>query len=189
MELTNTENRALNLLGTGIAPEQVAAALGLSPSRISQLLSDAEFAEKVATLRYENLSKHNARDASYDALEDDLLERMKNCLPMMYKPNEILNAIRIINAAKRRGQSAPESITQQHTHITLTMPVSIVQKFQTNINNQVVAVSGQELLTIQSSELLKQVVPKKPEELTNVQPTQTTKGLTRGNSQLQVTDL
>src|SRR3989442_56905 len=100
-----TESRALSLLGQGLGPEIVAAAVGASVSRISQLLSAPEFSAQVAELRYENLAKHNTRDNAYDSLEDTLIEKLKDCLPYMMRPMEILKAIQVINAAKRRGSS------------------------------------------------------------------------------------
>jgi|688.fasta_scaffold180971_3 hypothetical protein len=150
---TSTESRALTLLGSGIAPETVAASLGVSVSRISQLLSDEAFASQVATLRFESLQKHNARDSSYDTLEDALLEKMQDCIPLMHRPMEILKAISVINAAKRRGSSTPESIIEKQSIINLTVPVQIIQKFQTNIQGQVTSINDTSLLTIQSGSL------------------------------------
>ncbi len=154
---TSTESRALTLLGSGIPPETVAASLGVSASRISQLLSTPEFAAQVAELRFNNLQKHNARDSEYDDLEDALIARMRDCLPMMYKPMEILKAIQIINAAKRRGASAPDSVIQQQTIINLTLPTQILNTFKTNAQNQVVSTGTQELVTMQASTLLSKV--------------------------------
>lgn len=153
---TSTDSRALELLGSGIPPEVVAATLGVSPSRISQLLSEPAFAAQVAELRFASLQKHNTRDSLYDDTEDTLLERLRDCLPLMMRPMEILKAIQIINAAKRRGQSTPEAITAQQTIISLTIPVSVVQKFQTTQNKQVTHAGNQELITIQASTLLKE---------------------------------
>jgi len=153
----STEDRALTLLGSGVSPEQAALALGISVSRISQLLSTEDFARKVAELRFTNLQKHNEIDASYDDIEEQLIAKMRELLPMMYRPMEILKAISIINAAKRRGQSAPQQIHAQQQVITLNMPTQIIQKFTTNIHNQVVQAGTQELLTIQSGSLLKKV--------------------------------
>jgi hypothetical protein len=154
---TTTEERALALLGTGIAPETVAASLGISASRISQLLSQEEFAARVAELRFQNLAKHNQRDSAYDALEDNLLERLSDCLPLMHRPMEILKAIQVINAAKRRGQSTPESIIEKQQIIQLNIPVQIINKFQTNAHGQVTTIetsdTKQNLLTIQSGSL------------------------------------
>lgn len=148
---TSTEERALALLGSGLGPEVVANAVGVSVSRISQLLSEPEFAAAVSELRFNSLHKHNIRDNEYDSMEDKLLKQLKDVLPLMMRPMEILKAIQVINAAKRRGQSAPESITNQQTVVTLIMPVNVIQKFTTNIHNQVIQAGTQELLTIQSS--------------------------------------
>lgn len=152
-----TEERALALLGSGVAPETAAASLGISPARISQLLSDDNFAARVAELRYENLAKHNRRDASYDSLEDQLIEKMQDVIPLMHRPMEILKAIAVINAAKRRGQSTPESIIEKQQIINLTIPVQVINKFQTNMQGQVTTIetenTTQNLLTIQSGSL------------------------------------
>jgi hypothetical protein len=150
---STTETHALTLLSQGLGPEVVAAAVGVSVSRISQLLSDPEFAAKVAEGRYENLAKHNRRDNAYDALEDTLIEKLKDCLPFMMRPMEILKSIQVINAAKRRGSSAPESITSQQTVVQLVMPTQILQSFTTNINNQVIKAGAQDLVTVQSASM------------------------------------
>ncbi len=73
---TSIEDRALSLLGAGVVPESVASALGVTPGYISQLLADDVFATKVATIRYENLQKHNVRDSSYDSIEDQLIDKL-----------------------------------------------------------------------------------------------------------------
>jgi hypothetical protein len=151
--MNSTESRALSLLSQGLGPEVVASAVGVSTSRISQLLSDPEFAAKVAEGRYENLAKHNVRDNAYDSMEDDLLQKLKDCLPYMVRPMEILKAISVINAAKRRGSSAPESITSQQTVVQLVMPTQIIQSFTTNVNNQVIKAGNQDLVTVQSSNM------------------------------------
>ena len=151
--LTTTEERALALLGNGIPATVVAASLGVSDSRISQLLSDENFAARVSTLRYENLQKHNERDASYDKLEDRLLDQLEQAIPMMHRPMEIARVLQTVNMAKRRGAATPEAIHEKQEVITLVMPTQIINKFTTNIHNQVVQAGTQELLTIQSGSL------------------------------------
>lgn len=153
MATNSTTERALTLLGSGLGPEVVASALGVSVSYISQLLSSEEFSASVAELRFKSLSKHNERDNSYDALEDTLLEKMKDLIPLMMRPMEILAAIKVINNAKRRGSSAPEHITNKSTVLQLNMPTKIIQHFTTNINNQVITTGQQDLTTIQSGSM------------------------------------
>jgi hypothetical protein len=150
---TSTEERALALLGQGLGPEVVASAVGVTVSRISQLLSAPEFSAQVADLRYKNLSKHNERDNAYDRMEDTLLEKLTDLLPFMVRPMEVLKAIQIINAAKRRGSSAPESITNQQTVVQLVMPTQIINRYTLNANNQVISAGQQDLVTVQSASL------------------------------------
>lgn len=147
----STEERALHLLGQGIPPETVASACGVSASRISQLLSTPEFLAQVSELRFANLEKHNIIDSKYDDMESKLMEKLNDSLPLMgMEPMKILKAVQVINGAKRRGVSAPEQITQQQTVVQLIMPNVIMQKFSTNINNQVIQAGEQNLQTIQS---------------------------------------
>jgi hypothetical protein len=152
---TTTEERALTLLGQGVPPTAVANALGVDISRISQLLSDDSFASRVVEKKFESLSKHNERDTKIDSLEDALLQKLGDTMPFMTRPMEILKSFSVLNAAKRRGQTAPESLTQKQTIIQLNIPQIILEKFQSNIHNQVIQVGQQSLITIQSGQLLK----------------------------------
>lgn len=167
---TTTEDRALSLLGNGVSAEATANALGVTASRISQLLSNKEFADQVALLRYENLQSHNSRDSKYDALEDKLIVELEKKLAFMFRPTDILKAIQVINGAKRRGQSTPEQVTNQQNIVNLLLPTQITQKFTTNITNQVVKAGEQDLVTMQSGNLLSLTeshTDKKPQELTH----------------------
>jgi hypothetical protein len=154
---STVEEKALNLLGSGVPSEAVASALGVTPSRIAQLLSNEDFAERVSQLRYDNLQEHNVRDASYDRIEDKLIDKLEKSMPLMFKPDTILKAITTINSAKRRGQSAPENVTNHQNIVNLVLPTVIAQRFSTDINNQVTRAGDQELHTMPSSNLLKKV--------------------------------
>lgn len=147
------EDRAATLLGSGIAPGTVAASLGITPSRVSQLLSDDIFAARVAELRYKNLARHNERDDRTDSLEDKVLEQLEDALPMVHRPMELVRIFQTLNGAKRRGQSTPDSIIEKQSIVQLVVPMQIINKFQTNIQGQVVTVGEQDLLTIQSGAL------------------------------------
>ena len=153
LTLSSLEERAVNLLGQGIDPVTVASAIGVSESRISQIISDPHIAAKIAELRYGNLAKFAERDAGYDALEDELLEKLKNCLPYMIKPMEILASIRIINGAKRRGAGINPTETTRQTVVKLTLPLSVINQFRVDVNNQVIQAGEQELVTIQTGNL------------------------------------
>lgn len=156
---TSTEVRALSLLGAGVSAESTAAALGVSAARISQLLSSEEFSAQVAELRFKNLSKHNERDSKLDSLEDKIIDKLEGSLSLVVRPLELTRMLQVINAAKRRGSSTPEAITEKQQIVQLTMPTNILNNFTVNVNlnNQVTKIGSQNLLTIQSGTLLKTI--------------------------------
>jgi hypothetical protein len=154
---TGIEERALKLLGSGIAAESVAAALGVTAARISQLLSEESFSNQVATLRYTHLQAHNERDSKYDTLEDRLIAKLEKALPLLMKPEAIMNAIKITNGAQRRGQSTPDQVVNTQNIVNIVLPKVIASKFTINVDNQVIKAGTQELHTMPSGNLLKQV--------------------------------
>ncbi len=158
--LSSTETRALELLGSGCAPETVASALGVTASRISQLLSDETFALAVADLRFKNLQRHSAIDSSYDSMEETLLEKLKDLLPLMMRPMEVLKALQVLNGAKRRGAASVPGTGNAFSGaqiVQINMPTVIHQQILSDVNNQVVQIGSQNLVTIQPNVLLKKV--------------------------------
>jgi hypothetical protein len=115
-------------------------------------------------LRFKSLQSATERDNKYDTLEEGLLDKMKDILPTMYKSHDILKAIQIVNAAKRRGASAPEQTTINNTVINLVLPKHLVSAFKLDTNNQVVEASigetSQTLVTMPSAALLQQTKTK-----------------------------
>lgn len=155
---TPTREKALVLLGQSHSVSTVAAALGVTDSAISQLLADADFAQKVQELRFASLQKFSELDDDYNAIEEKLLVKLEKNLPLIQKPRDILSAIHVINGAKRRGQQVIDSTAMQSKVVQITIPQVIQQKFITNVNNQIVEVRDDEgntdtLVTAQSGSL------------------------------------
>lgn len=150
---STTEEKALDLLGKGIANEIVASALGVTPARITQLLADENFATEVQKRRFLNLQKNTMRDNVYDEIEDELLKKLKKSLGLIIKPDTLLKAITVINQAKRRGNTNTAAITDKTDIVQIAMPQIIKQKFVTNVNNQVIQVGERELTTMDADTL------------------------------------
>ncbi len=149
------ESRAISLLGSGFSAETVASALGVTPARISQLLSDPKISQQVSELKYKNLLKHNIRDAELDALEDSLIAKTKGLIPLISKPIEAARIFSLINAAKRRGASTPDHITNQSVTVQITLPTQVVMQFTKNSAGQVIEAGSQSLITIEPNSLKK----------------------------------
>lgn len=136
------KQKILEMLGNGYTQELVATSLGVSPSLVSQYLSDEEFASAVIARRYERLNKHTARDDRLDGMEDELIKKLEDMLGMVYKPMEVARLLQLVNGLKRRGAgSDPTAATIINNQVVnLQLPPAIVQHFTADINNQVVEV-------------------------------------------------
>lgn len=157
-QLTQNEERAIAMLGSGVPQAQVAMALGVTESAVSQWMSQEEFSRQVSDLKFKNLSRHTAIDDRYTSLEEKLQDKLEKVLPLMSKPRDIVTALTAINNTKRRGAQSVEHSSQHSTIINLSLPTQIVQKYISNSNNQIVEVldgTGQSksLVTASSSSL------------------------------------
>lgn len=157
-QLSDTEQKLLNFLAAGADQQQAAKALGLSASRVSQLVADEEFSSQLAEAQFLVMSKATARDDKYDALEDKLLEKLDRSLPMMAKPMEIVRTLAEINKAKRRSREGSTPIVQPRgVQVNILLPTKVIQEFTVSNTNQVVKAGEQVLVTMQSGTLLKEV--------------------------------
>lgn len=147
------DERVLAMLGKNIPAENVASALGIDASRVSQLVSDPAFAERLQELRYSNLSKHNERDESYDTIEDKLTVKLDRSLALLTDPMKIVHVLSKVNAMKRRGVASSDNVSTVKTVVQLMIPVQLMQKFSVNINNQVVSAGSQDLITVSAGKL------------------------------------
>lgn len=149
------KQKLLELLGSGISQEAAANAVGCTPAYISQLMADEEFRASVVTRRVAALQAATERDGEYDSLEDELLAKLKKSLPLIIKPGEVLRAIQVINAAKRRGVAAADHAPQGGVNLVrLNLPKQLTIQFTMNATKEVVQVEGRELITMPSKQLL-----------------------------------
>lgn len=151
------KNQVKELLGTGLSNEIVASAVGCDQSYISQLMADPNFANDVIALRTKALQSHNKRDSKLNDLEDILIDKYREVVDTgaIYKPNDILRSLAVINKANRRGVPAQQNVTVQNQVVNLVLPPILVRQFVTDRRNEVVEVDGQTLVTMPSSTLLK----------------------------------
>lgn len=141
------DEKIKQLLGLNLPNNVVATAVGVEESYITALLSQDSFAKEVAELRVATLSKTAERDQAYNAIEDSLLEKLKDQVESglfgAANPSIILKALQIVNAAKRRSAPAELQGAISRPVVALVMPVAIAAKFVLDSKAQVVEVEGQ----------------------------------------------
>lgn len=142
------KDHAILLLAQGIPASQVAAAVGVSESYISQLRSDPDTAQAIA----EKQAAASVADISFDATlaraEELALERVEKALPFA-NMGQALAAFRVLNGARRRSEPVGLSgtITQNNITVQLTLPANNIPRYITNQANEIVEVEGQTMLT------------------------------------------
>ena len=150
------KERIIQLLGNGVSPAIAASAVGCTEGYISQLMSDEQIAARVSALRFDNLQAASNRDKMADSIEDSLLEKLKESIPMLMRPSEITRTLAVVNALKRRASSAPETMHIHNQVINLQLPQHTALRVSMSASREIIEVEGRTLVTMPSSQLLKE---------------------------------
>lgn len=135
------QNKIIEMLGKGLPASTVAMAVGVSESYVSQLLADSNIADSVSKLRIEAIDAYTSMDDQYNSIEDRLLKNLEDQTIYITRPKDILQALKVVNGAKRRGLDSLTASAQTNTPsviINLTLPAHTITEFQTNAIGQVV---------------------------------------------------
>ena len=149
---TNKE-QIIALLSQGIPAAQVAAAVGVSESYISQLRADPELSELITTQGTAKLEANAAFDNTLERAELMALEKIEKNLPFA-NMGQAMAAFRILNSARKRSD-AFATPADQSTNITvnLTLPAAAAARYVVNTSNEIVEVEGQTMITATAKSL------------------------------------
>lgn len=156
-----SKSQIVSLAEAGVPHETIAARMGISASYVSQVLSENSIKTKVLEANLALLDERTQRDARYDAIEDELLTKLKEKLPSFYKPQDILRSLIAINKAERRGatsqQLAELSNTKESAVVALELPERIRTRIIKSHSREIVSVNGRALITKDSRVLMEEV--------------------------------
>jgi transcriptional regulator with XRE-family HTH domain len=144
--------RVIELLGAGVTQSQVAAALGVEESYVSQLMSEEEVRAEVSNLRATKAAGYIQVDGTIENLEEVALERITRLLPMEANLMKALKVFQVMNAAKKKSESsiAPQ---QPANIVTINLPQQALVTFQMSSDKQVIDIAGRSLTTMPSHQL------------------------------------
>jgi len=146
---------AIELLAKDIPTVQIAAAVGVDPSYISQLKADPEVQARIAELQATS-SSPNSKSQEFDELLDKAellaLEKIERSLHFATF-GQALAAFRILNGARRRlaPEIAPETLAT--VTVTLTLPPKNLTPYILNTKSEIVEVEGRTLLSASPNQL------------------------------------
>ncbi len=146
-QTSTTRNQALQLLAQNVAPSQVAAALGVTESAISQLLSQEDFSAELESVRVAATAEDLRYDERLDTAESDALANIEGKLRFA-NMQQSLQAFKILNTARRRKESR---VAAQQTGggvvVNITLPTAIVPQYVTNPKNEIIEVEGKTMVS------------------------------------------
>lgn len=146
------KEHAINLLAQGIPTSQVAAAVGVSDSYISQLKADEEVQRQIA----ERQAAHSIADSNFDSTleraEAMALEKIEKNLPFA-NMGQALAAFRILNSARRRKDELIQKDTAVSVTVNLTLPANNIPRYITNQANEIIEVEGKTMISASAKTL------------------------------------
>jgi transcriptional regulator with XRE-family HTH domain len=146
------KEHAIQLLAQGIPTSQVAAAVGVSDSYISQLKSDEEVQRQIAERQAAHSIADSAFDETLERAESLALEKIEKNLPFA-NMGQALAAFRVLNSARRRKDEVLQRDTAVSVTVNLTLPASSLPRYTTNQANEIIEVEGKTMLSASAKTL------------------------------------
>lgn len=183
---SDTRAKALEYLSIGISPTQAAKALGVTDAVLSKLMDEPEFVQELADRKFARTHKATTQDDALDSLESQITKQLAQSVGTIYDPMKLGRLLQQVSAVKRRGGPVTNGDNTPTKVIELHMPVAIMSRFVLNEHNQVIAAGGQDLVTIQSSQVSNladaAIAASSKEKNNGTKPTQSTIESTINNS-------
>lgn len=146
----------ISALRSGFSDSQIADALGVTQSAVSQLI-DSHGLRETASAN----SRFATIDEKLNSIEEKALDGLDKQVRFVHDPMKLLKIVTGINNAKRRSLAEGKSVIQNNNVqlVQISLPQHLREEVKLNAQNQVVAVGDRDLVTIQSGKLLKEVAP------------------------------
>jgi len=147
------KEQAIELLCKGVTTTQVADAIGVDPSYVSQLKADPEVAEKIAAATAGLTIADIEFDSRLERAEELALEQIERKIQYA-NFGQSLAAFRILNSATRRkAQTANNAGAAGNVTVNIVLPTGAIPKYTINAKSEIVEVEGQTMLSMQAKSL------------------------------------
>lgn len=152
------QERAANLLASGISPSQVASIMGVSPARISQLLKEPEFALSLAAKEAEIASgdiEEITLTAKYHAAESALIQQVMEMAPMA-ELKDVTAALRVVGERRIAKEQARNPIplggnTIINNIVQLSLPSHALPEISITKQKEIISIGDRNLAPMTST--------------------------------------
>jgi len=153
LQLNGIQERVKDLLAAGVSQVQVASAVGVSESYISQLMENEEFRDEVIRARGEAALEDVKADEETDDIEGIARRKIKQLLPFENNVMKVLKVYQVMNNAKRKTEPAQQLQNTAGVIVNITLPQRAIVDFKLTSDRQVVEVAGRSMATLPSNVL------------------------------------
>jgi transcriptional regulator with XRE-family HTH domain len=153
LQLNGIQERVKDLLAAGVSQTQVASAVGVSESYISQLMENEEFRDEVIRARGEAALEDVKADEETDDIEGIARRKIKQLLPFENNVMKVLKVYQVMNGAKRKTEPAQQLQNTAGVIVNITLPQRAIVDFKLTSDRQVVEVAGRSMATLPSNVL------------------------------------
>lgn len=155
-----------NCLITGFSATQIADALGVTPSAITQFCTTNGIYEEVSAAMVARHKAAQGIDERLARIEEKAAKALEQQLALIADPMKLLKILQVANAAKRR--SIPGDVpVATGAPVPLSLPQHITANFHFNTHNEAIAIGDRALVTLPATEVSKLLASKKPKEVSN----------------------
>lgn len=140
------KDQAIQLLANGVPTSQVAAAIGVDDSYISQLKADPDVQARISQLQAAATEEDIKFDETLERAEFLALQKIERNMQFATL-GQALAAFRVLNGAKKRKDVVGPSDTSVAVTVNLTLPANSIPQFITNSRNEIVEVEGRTMIS------------------------------------------
>lgn len=142
-----SKDQVREMLAQGVPAANVATALGISESYISQLQASEDFRADVDAARGQAAPADVAYDRKLDSIEEQFLDRIESRAAFA-NLQQSMQGFKLLNGARRRRDHAVLAGTKTPAVVVnITLPASILPKYMLNQQNEIVEVEGQTMVS------------------------------------------
>lgn len=151
--VSHTIQAIIKFAGRGFKQVEIAKAVGVEESYVSQVLSTPEYAALVEQFAVAQSEENEKFDEKLDKTEATALDIVARKLNMATNLRDALNAATRLNAMKRRRDTAPATRAPQAQIVPLMLPQIAIVNYVANAQAEIVEVEGRTMLSASPSSL------------------------------------
>ena len=162
----SSKERIVTMLAAGVKPVNIAAAIGVDASYVSQVAAENE--EQISEERSKRAVNVVEHDMTLDAMEDRSLQKVGRLLDGVTDPMKALAVFKVLNGARRRSEAANAAAVPA-TVVQIELPEVARVAIKVTTNNQVIEVAGRSMLTMQAKTVEDMLVRRQEEKKKTVE--------------------